>query len=115
MFLETIKTATVPARRGSGRNDSHLHIWRLKAKTQDLRVVSHMGEFSVWQEHPRERELFRINLGILAEIARRATLAIRREQRSRKPRHGERPELSEAETRLIPALTSSVGFDNVRP
>ena len=74
MFFDIIKTATVPARIEFGRNQefTNLHIWRLEDKTQTLRVACHLGEFSVWQEGREERELFRINLGILAEIARRA-------------------------------------------
>jgi len=74
MILDIIKTATVPARIEFGRNQefTNLHIWRLEDETKTLRVACHLGELSVWQEGQEERELFRINLGILAEIARRA-------------------------------------------
>ena len=74
MILDIIKTATVPARIEFGRNheSAGIHIWRLEDETKTLRVACHLGELSVWQEGPEERELFRINLGILAEIARRA-------------------------------------------
>ncbi len=74
MFLEIIKTATVPARSEFGRNQDsvNLHIWRLADENKTLRVACRLGEFSVWQEGKEEQELFRINLGILAEIARRA-------------------------------------------
>lgn len=74
MFLDIIKTAIVPARKEFGRNQDSdcLHIWRLEDETKTLRVACHLGELSVWQEGPEEVELFRINLGILAEITRRA-------------------------------------------
>jgi hypothetical protein len=99
MFFDIIKTATVPARIEFGRNQefTNLHIWRLEDKTKTLRVACHLGELSVWQEGPEERELFRINLGILAEIARRANIAVRAYERSRKKDASELAPLTEAE------------------
>jgi hypothetical protein len=99
MFLDIINTATVPARIEFGRNQefTNLHIWRLEDKTQTLRVACHLGEFSVWQEGREERELFRINLGILAEIASRAKIAVRTYERSRKKDASQLAPLSEAE------------------
>jgi len=74
MILEINKTATVPARYGFGRNQESagLRVMRMVDETRTLRVVSLLGDFSVWQEGPKEKLLFRINLGVLAEIARRA-------------------------------------------
>ena len=50
--------------------------------SKSLRVACCMGEFSVWQEGAHERELFRMNLGVLAEIARRADRQIQTARRS---------------------------------
>ena len=99
MFLDIIKTATVPARIEFGRNHESvgLHIWRLEDETKTLRVACHLGELSVWQEGSEEMELFRINLGILAEIARRAKIAVRAYERSRKKDASELAPLTEAE------------------
>jgi len=74
MTIHNNTPATVPAHMGSGRNHETpgLQIWRLGSETTPLRAACRMGEFSVWQEGRQERELFRINLGILAEINRRA-------------------------------------------
>jgi len=57
----------------------------------------HPGELSVWQEGREERELFQVNLGILAEIARRAKIAVRAYERSRKKDASELAPLTEAE------------------
>jgi hypothetical protein len=43
-----------------------------------FRAASHLGEFSVWREDGWEREVFRINLGILEEVVRSARAARRK-------------------------------------
>jgi len=106
MFLEIIKTATVPARNGFGRNQDSatLHIWRLEDETKTLRVACRLGEFSVWQEGPEERELFRINLGVLAEVVRRANNRVRACKRSQ-------PTLSEIAESEIAAIWRACASD----
>ena len=75
MILEKSKTASVPALSEFGKNEtsSHSLVWRFTQRNGTcIRVCSLLGEFSVWQEGRTERELFRINLGILSEVCSRA-------------------------------------------
>mgnify|MGYP006278112645 CR=1 FL=1 len=78
MILEKSKTASVPARSEFGRNEPtiQLLVWRFKQRNgKRYRVASCLGEFSVWEEGVAERQVFRINLGVLSEVTRRAKAA----------------------------------------
>jgi hypothetical protein len=75
MILEKSKTASVPALSEFGKNEasSQILVWRFTQRNGTrIRVCSLLGEFSVWQEGGSERELFRINLGVLSEVCSRA-------------------------------------------
>ncbi len=73
MTLETSKTASVPVRFGLGRNEPQTLAWRFTQKDGTrYRVACVLGELSVWEEGAKEREVFRINLGILSEVGARA-------------------------------------------
>lgn len=75
MILEKLKTASVPALSEFGKNEtsSQSLVWRFTQRNGTrIRVCSLLGEFSVWQEGRTERELFRINLGVLSEVCSRA-------------------------------------------
>jgi len=75
MILEKSNTASVPALSESGKNEasSQILVWRFTQRNGTrIRVCSLLGEFSVWQEGNCERELFRINLGVLSEVCSRA-------------------------------------------
>ena len=74
MILEKLKTASVPAQSELGRNEPaiQLLVWRFTQRNgKRYRVASCLGEFSVWEEGDAERQVFRINLGILEEVTRR--------------------------------------------
>ena len=74
MILEKSKTASVPAQSELGRNEPaiQLLVWRFTQRNgKRYRVASCLGEFSVWEEGDAERQVFRINLGVLAEVTRR--------------------------------------------
>ena len=74
MILEKSKTASVPARSEFGRNEPFIQllVWRFKQRNgKRYRVASCLGEFSVWEEGEAERQVFRINLGVLSEVTRR--------------------------------------------
>ena len=74
MILEKSKTASVPAQSELGRNEPaiQLLVWRFTQRNgKRYRVASCLGEFSVWEEGGSERQVFRINLGILEEVTRR--------------------------------------------
>jgi hypothetical protein len=101
MFLEIENTAPVPALQESGNNDSRPQFWRLRNETQTLRIACLLGELSVWHEGPKERELFRVNLGVLAETARRARVAGLRAARSRKTSAAGLAPLTEAESAAV--------------
>jgi hypothetical protein len=75
MILEKLKTASVPALTELGKNEtsSQTLVWRFTQRNGTrIRVSSQLGEFSVWQEGPQERQLFSINLGVLSEVCRRS-------------------------------------------
>lgn len=75
MILEKPKTASVPVRLGFGKNESSNQplVWRFTQKNgMRYRAASVLGEFSVWEEGAKEREVFRMNLGVLAEVGVRA-------------------------------------------
>lgn len=79
MILEKSKTASVPDLLEFGKNEasSQILVWRFTQRNGTrIRVCSLLGEFSVWQEGGRERELFRINLGVLSEVCSRARQAL---------------------------------------
>jgi hypothetical protein len=81
MILEKSKTASVPALLEFGKNEtsSQSLVWRFTQRNGTrtrIRVCSLLGEFSVWQEGGSERELFRINLGVLSEVCSRARQAL---------------------------------------
>ena len=79
MILEKSKTASVPALSEFGKNEtsSQSLVWRFTQQNGTrIRVCSMLGEFSVWQEGGSERELFRINLGVLSEVCSRARQAL---------------------------------------
>jgi hypothetical protein len=121
MILEKSNTASVPARSELERNESstRLFVWRFTQRNgMRFRAASHLGEFSVWREDGGEREVFRINLGILEEVVRSARSARRtvvmdlpelrdlteREVRKIWKRSAENPELRFcATTRKVPA------------
>jgi hypothetical protein len=78
MFIEKSKTASVPARSEFGRNEPamQLLVWRFTQRNGTrFRVAFHLGNFSVWEEGDSEKEVFRINLGILEEVTKRAKAA----------------------------------------
>lgn len=75
MILEKSKTASVPVRFGFGKNEPSNQplVWRFTQKNgMRYRAASVLGEFSVWEEGAEEREVFRMNLGVLAEVGVRA-------------------------------------------
>jgi hypothetical protein len=79
MILEKSKTASVPAPSEFGKNEVSIQslVWRFTQRNgTTIRVCSLLGEFSVWQEGSSERELFRINLGVLSEVCSRARRAL---------------------------------------
>ena len=74
MILEKLKTASVPVRSEFGKNKPaiQLLVWRFtQSNGKRYRVASCLGEFSVWEEGEAERQVFRINLGVLSEVTRR--------------------------------------------
>ena len=78
MIIEKSKPASVPALCEFGRNEPSTRpmVWRFTQRNGTrFRVASNLGEFSVWEEGVAEREVFRINLGILEEVVRSATAA----------------------------------------
>lgn len=78
MILEKLKTASVPARSEFGKNKPaiQLLVWRFtQSNGKRYRVASCLGEFSVWEEGEAERQVFRINLGVLSEVSRRVKAA----------------------------------------
>lgn len=75
MIIEQSKTASVPVQFGFGKNESSNQplVWRFTQKNgMRYRASFVLGEFSVWEEGAREREVFRMNLGVLAEVCVRA-------------------------------------------
>jgi hypothetical protein len=74
---------SVPSPVTFGRPISTLQVWRLKDHDTRLRVACSLGDLSIWEEGTTERELFRINLGVLKEISRRAEHAVMRASRER--------------------------------
>jgi hypothetical protein len=79
MILEKSKTASIPALLAFGKNEASIQslVWRFTQRNGTrICVCSLLGEFSVWQEGTSERELFRINLGVLSEVCSRASRAL---------------------------------------
>lgn len=75
MILEKSKTASVPVEFGLGKNEPSTQplVWRFTQKNgKRYRASCVLGEFSVWEEGVIEREIFRMNLGVLAEVGVRA-------------------------------------------
>jgi hypothetical protein len=60
-----------------------------------------MGDFSLWEEGKVERELFRINLGVLKAISHRAELSIQRASRKRFEKASDLAPLPESTVRKI--------------
>jgi hypothetical protein len=76
MIIEKSKSASGPTPIEFGRNEPATLVWRFTQRNGTCyRVAFRLGEFSVWEEGASEKEVFRINLGILEDVTKRARAA----------------------------------------
>ena len=76
MIIEKSKSASVPTPIEFGKNEPATLVWRFTQRNGTCyRVAFRLGEFSVWEEGASEKEVFRINLGILEDVTKRARAA----------------------------------------